>query len=282
MPTFDTPGPISVTISLGAGDLRITAGDRSETVVDVRPSDESAGDDVRAAEQTRVEYADGRLLIKAPKSWRRYSPFSDGGSVDVSVELPAGSHVQGEAAMAAVHCEGRLGDCRFKTSAGDIVLGAAGAVHLSTAAGDITVDHAEGSAEITTASGDVRIGAVGGSAVIKNSNGDSWVGEAAGDVRLVGANGDIAVDRTSARATAKTANGAIRVGEVVSGSAVLETAFGDVEVGVRDGTAAKLDVSTHYGRVRNEMEPSDGPEPAGETAEVYARTAMGDIVIHRS
>ena len=282
MPTFDTPGPISVTISLGAGDLRITAGDRSETVVDVRPSDESAGDDVRAAEQTRVEYADGRLLIKAPKSWRRYSPFSDGGSADVSIELPAGSHVQGEAAMAAVHCEGRLGDCRFKTSAGDIVLGEAGTVHLSTAAGDITVDHAEGSAEITTASGDVRIGAVGGSAVVKNSNGDSWIGEATGDVRLVGANGDISIGHSSASATAKTANGTIRVGEVVRGPAVLETAFGDVEVGVRDGTAAKLDVSTHYGRVRNEMEPSDGPEPAEETAEIYARTAMGDIVIHRS
>ena len=282
MPTFDTPGPISVTISLSVGNLMITAGDRAETVVDVRPSDSSADDDVRAAEQTRVEFADGRLLVRAPKNWKRFSPFSDGGSVDVAIELPAGSHVQGDAAMAAVRCTGRLGDCRFKTAAGDIVLGHAGDVHLSTSAGDITIDHAEGNAEITTASGDVRIGAVGGTAVIKNSNGDSWVGGASGDVRMVGANGDIAVARVSSRATAKTANGTIRVGEVVRGSAVLETAYGDVEVGIREGTAAKLNVSTGYGSVRNEMDVSEGPEASDETAEIYARTAMGDIVIHRS
>jgi Putative adhesin len=282
MPTFDTPAPIHVTIKLGAGDLRITAGDRSDTVAEVRPSDDANSDDVRAAEQTRVEYADGRLLVQAPKSWKRYSPFSDGGSVDVTIELPAGSQVQGDAAMAALRCEGRMGDCRLKTSAGDIVLGEAGAISLSTTAGDITVDRAAGNAEVTTASGDVRIGTVDGTAVIKNSNGDSWVGEAAGDVRLVGANGDIAVDRASGGVTAKTANGSVRVGEVVRGSVVLETAFGDVGVGIGDGTAAKVDASTHYGSVRNEMDASEGPEPSDETAEIYARTAMGDIVIHRS
>jgi hypothetical protein len=282
MPTFDTPGPISVTISLGAGDLHITAGDSTETVVCVRPSDDANSDDVRAAEETRADFSGGRLLVKAPKSWRRYSPFSTGGSVEVAIELPTGSHVQGAAAVAAISCEGRLGDCRFKTSAGDIMLGEAGAVHLGTAAGDVTVDRVAGDAEVTTASGDVRIGAVHGTAVVKNSNGDSWVGEASGGVRLVAANGDIAVERVSARATAKTANGTVRVGEVVRGSVVLETAFGDVEVGIREGTAAKLDVSTHYGSVRNEMDASEGPEPSDETAEIYARTSMGDIVIHRS
>jgi DUF4097 and DUF4098 domain-containing protein YvlB len=282
MPAFDTPGPISVTISLGAGDMRITAGDRTDTVVDVRPSDEANSEDVRAADEVRVDYADGRLLVKGPKSWRRFSPFGNAGSVDVSIGLPAGSDIQGDAAVAALRCDGRLGDCRLKTSAGDIVLGQASGIHLSTSAGDITVDRAAGSAEVSTASGDVRIGAVGGAAVIKNSNGDSWVGEVAGDVRIVAANGDITVDRASATAVAKTANGTIRVGEMTCGSAMLETAFGDVEVGVREGTAAKLDLSTGYGGVRNEMEAADGPEPSDEIADVRARTSYGDIVIRRS
>jgi DUF4097 and DUF4098 domain-containing protein YvlB len=282
MPTFDTPGPVSVTISLGVAEMRITASDRSDTIVDVRPRDGGSNDDVRAAEQTRVEYADGRLLVKGPKTWRRYSPFSDGGSVDLVIEVPDGSSLQGDAAMGALRCEGRLGDCSFKTAVGDIVLGQAGAVRLSTSAGDITVDRADGNAEITTASGAVRIGSAGGAAVIKNSNGGSWVGDAAGDVRIVAANGDITVRRASASATAKTANGTIRVGEVIRGSAQLETAFGDVEIGIGDGTAAKLDVSTHYGAVRNEMDAADGPAPADETADVRARTAFGDIVIHRS
>jgi DUF4097 and DUF4098 domain-containing protein YvlB len=259
MPTFDTPGPISVTVSLGAGDVRITATDRSDTVVDVRPADDSAEGDVRAAEQVRVEYADGALLVKAPKNWRRFSPFGGDGSVDVT-----------------------LGDCRFRTAAGDIQLGQTGALNVSTAAGDIRVDQVAGRAEVTAASGDVRIGAVGGSAVIKNSNGDSWVGQAAGDLRLVCANGDITVGSASSTATAKTAKGAIRIAEVVRGSMVLETALGDVEIGIREGTAARLDASTGYGSVRNEMESADGPQASDETAEVRARTGLGDILIHRS
>ena len=36
MPTFETPDPISVTIDI-VGDARITASDRTDTVVTVRP-----------------------------------------------------------------------------------------------------------------------------------------------------------------------------------------------------------------------------------------------------
>ena len=67
MPTFDTPEPISVTVEFGVGDLRIVASDRTDTMVEVRPSDPAKKADVTAAEQTRVEYAGGRLLIKAPQ-----------------------------------------------------------------------------------------------------------------------------------------------------------------------------------------------------------------------
>ena len=52
MPIFETPEPISATIDLAVGDVRITASDRHDTVVDVRPSDASHEPDVRAAEQT--------------------------------------------------------------------------------------------------------------------------------------------------------------------------------------------------------------------------------------
>ena len=70
MPTFDTPEPISVTLEVGVGDIRIVASDRTDTIVDVRPSDPAKRSDVTAAEQTRVEYANGSLLVKAQKGWR--------------------------------------------------------------------------------------------------------------------------------------------------------------------------------------------------------------------
>ena len=37
MPTFDTPESITVTLEIGVADVRITAGERTDTVVDVRP-----------------------------------------------------------------------------------------------------------------------------------------------------------------------------------------------------------------------------------------------------
>ena len=64
MPTFDTPEAITATVELGVGDLRILARDRGDTIVEVRPSDPTKKSDVTAARQTRVEYANGRLMLE--------------------------------------------------------------------------------------------------------------------------------------------------------------------------------------------------------------------------
>ncbi len=122
MPSFDTREPITATVDVITGDVRITAGDVASTVVEVRPSEAANAEDVRAAEQTRVEYADGQLLVKAPK-WRQWSPRNHGGSVDVTIELPAGSHLHATGQMADFTADGRLGDTRIKTGLGRIECG---------------------------------------------------------------------------------------------------------------------------------------------------------------
>jgi hypothetical protein len=281
MPTFDTPEPISAVVELVVGDVRITAGDRGDTDVEIRPSDGSHEPDVRAAEQTRVEYSAGRLLVKAPRQ-RSLSLFGKPGSVDVTIGLPAGSRVYGDASVAAFHCAGRLGECRVKTAAGDIRLEHTGPLELNTGAGAIVVDRVTGPAEVTTGSGRVRLREVDGTAVIKNSNGDSWVGEVAGDLRVNSANGSISVDHANAGINATTANGDVRIGGITRGSASLKTSFGEIEVGIQAGTAARLDVHTQFGRIQNHLDASDSPGPSDQTAEVSARTSYGDIVIRRS
>jgi Putative adhesin len=282
MPTFDTPEPISVTVELGVGDLRIVASDRTDTMVEVRPSDPAKKADVTAAEQTRVEYTGGRLLIKAPKNWRQYTRRGEGESVDVQVELPAGSQLRGETGVVALRCRGRLGECRYKTGIGDIQLDQAGAVQLKTGVGDITVERAGGDAELTTGSGSVRIDGIDGTAVVKNSNGDTWIGRVTGDLRVNAANGRISVDQASATVTAKSANGDVRLGEVAHGAVLAQTAFGKVEIGIRDGAAAWLDLNTRYGNVRNDLDAAERPRPGEDAVEVRARTSFGDITIHRS
>ena len=282
MPTFDTPEPISVTVEFGVGDLRIVASDRTDTMVEVRPSDPAKKADVTAAEQTRVEFAGGRLLIKAPKNWRQYTFCGGGESVDVQVELPAGSQLRGETGVAALRCRGRLGECRYKTGIGDIQLDRAGAVQLRTGVGDITVERAGGDAELTTGSGSLRIDGIDGTAVVKNSNGDTRIGRVTGDLRVNAANGRISVDQASGAVAAKSANGDIRLGEVAHGAVLAQTAFGKVEIGLRDGVAAWLDLNTRYGTVRNDLDTADRPGAGEEAVEVRARTAFGDITIHRS
>ena len=67
MPTFSTPDPITLNFDVAVGHIRIAASSRNDTVVEVLPSNSSREVDVRVAEQTRVEFAGGRLQIKTPK-----------------------------------------------------------------------------------------------------------------------------------------------------------------------------------------------------------------------
>ena len=281
MPTFDTPHPITVTVEIGVGDVRIAASERADTVVEVIPTRTKHGD-VMAAEQTRVEYAAGRLLVKAPRSWRSWSPFGDGGSVDVTIAVPAGTQVNGEASVAAFHCAGPLGACRIKSAVGDIEVQTTADAKLRTTAGDISVERATGDVELSTGTGHVRAGRLEGTAVIKNSNGDTGVGEAIGDLRVNAANGDIDVERSRASLMLKTANGSIRLGASGPGGVEAQTAYGAVEVAIGEGTAAWLDLHTGYGHIHNALDAADAPNPEESQVQVRARTGMGDITIRRS
>jgi len=280
MPEFATPEPISVTVELSVGEVRAVASDRTETVVEVRPSSPHEKADVRAAEQTRVEYSNGALLIRGPKF--RNALFGRIGSVDVLIELPAGSQFRGDSDMGDFRAQGRLGECRLKTSMGDIHLDETARLQANTAAGNITVARATGHAEVGTGSGDVRIGEIDGTAVLKNSNGETRVSDVTGDIRVNSANGDIVLGRAHAGVNAKTANGDIRIDEIIRDVVVLETAVGELEVGIRKGSAAWLVLNTMTGQVHNSLTAADGPSGAEETVEVRARSYTGDIVVRRS
>jgi hypothetical protein len=282
MPTFDTPEPISIEVELGVGDIRIEAGDRADTTVEVRPSDPNKKADVSAAEQASVEYVNGHLLVKAPSGWRQCMPHRDGESIDVSIALPEGSRVRVEAGVAAVQGHGRLGECRCKVGVGDIVLGDTGPVNLKTGAGQITLGHVAGKAEIVTGIGTVRIGSVDGTTAVKNSSGETWIGQVMGEARVNAADGSITVDRAGAGIVAKTARGDVRIGEIARAAADAQTAFGHVDVGVLDGVAAWLDLRTKFGAVRNDLDVAERPAAGQDTVEVHASTSFGDITIHRS
>ncbi|MGN6378186.1 MAG: DUF4097 family beta strand repeat-containing protein [Gaiellales bacterium] len=282
MQTFQTPNPIAVDVELGVGDIRIEASERGDTIVEVLPSDPEKPGDVSAAEQTRVDFAGDRLVVKGPRGWRQWMPRGGDDSIDVRISLPEGSRFRGDTGLSRLRATGRLGDVEYRTSAGEIDVESAGAAALRTGAGDLTVDHAAGNVTASTGSGSVRIGAVRGSAVVKNSNRDTWIGDVAGDLRVKAANGSISVDRAHATVAASTANGDVRLGEIESGSVVAQTSLGKIEIGVRTGVAAWLDLDTKFGRVVNGLDDAERPDAGEDTVEVRARTSFGDITIRRA
>jgi hypothetical protein len=279
MPTFATPGPITVTLTLTVADIRLRASERTDSVVTIGPRDPSNAKDVELADRTRSEFADGRLEIHAPQPWRVLGPSRNAGALDVEIELPTGSTVDGEAWLADLHATGELGRVDFSTSMGDLTVDRTGPAKLSTNS-RVTARRIGGAAEIKSA-GAVRIDEIRGPTTIKNLNGATQVGRVEGELTCRSANGDISVGTALADVKATTSNGGIRIDEVVRGDIALKTANGHVEIGIRPGTAARLDVHTKFGRVRNNLDAVDGPGESDEVATISTRTSVGDIVIRR-
>ncbi|WP_282701097.1 DUF4097 family beta strand repeat-containing protein [Streptomyces sp. CC219B] len=179
MQTFDTPATIAAVVDITAGRIQVIASDRTDTAVEIRPADPARSRDVKAAEQTEVAYADGVLRIAGPAA--KHQLLGPSGSVEVTVQLPAGSHVTAKAAGAELRGVGRLGEVSFEGGLGTVKLDEAAAARLSALDGDVRVGRLNGPAEISTQRGDIQISeALHGTVALSTQQGDITVGAARG------------------------------------------------------------------------------------------------------
>ncbi|WP_406515264.1 DUF4097 domain-containing protein [Streptomyces sp. NBC_00873] len=179
MQKFDTPAPISAVLDIPAGRVRFIAADRADTAVEVLPADASNSRDVKAAERTTVEYGDGVLRIGASPAKNRI--LGSSGSIEVTIQLPAGSRIEAKAASAEFRGVGRLGDVAFEGAQGSVKLDEAASAQLTLLAGDVSVGRLAGPAEISTQKGDIRIAeAVSGAVELRTEAGEISVGAAHG------------------------------------------------------------------------------------------------------
>jgi DUF4097 and DUF4098 domain-containing protein YvlB len=187
MSTFSTPAPISAAIDIIFGNITVKASDRTDTVVEVRPTDPTWESDVKAAEQVIVEFTDGKLQVKHPKLRSMFSKRY--GAVEVLIELPTGSDLHGYTAKGEYVVEGEIGSCELKTANGDIRVGTvSGNLRAKSATGHITVDAAGAEVNARTASGDIRLGALGtGSVDVYTATGEVTIGVPAGTVAALDA-----------------------------------------------------------------------------------------------
>jgi DUF4097 and DUF4098 domain-containing protein YvlB len=285
---FNTPSPIAVTLELYVADVRFTASDRTDTIVEVRPSNPNKAADIKAAENTRLEYDDATrtLSIISRKPRSRFVNFSSKRpeSINVVIQLPTDSDVRGEAEVGDFQSDGALGTVALKTNLGVVRLAETGPLNLRGGVGEITVDSVGGSAVVHSAANDIRIGAVDGTADISADNGKVRVGLVTGPAEIKVSNGSVSVDRALSDITAGSSNGEVRIGEVVRGKVSATSKNGGVEVGIREGSAAWLELKTGVGRVYNELATADAPaadEPV-DKVEVHASTKLGDVTIRRA
>jgi hypothetical protein len=182
MQKFETPTPISAVLDIPVGRIRFIAADRADTTVEVLPADASKGRDVKAAEQVTVEYGNGVLRIQAARPKNRI--LGSSGSVEVTVQLPAGSRVEAKAAAAEFRGVGRLGDVAFDGAYGTqvaIKIDEAASARLTALAGDVSVGRLGGHAQISTQKGDIHIAeALEGAIELRTQVGDVSVGAARG------------------------------------------------------------------------------------------------------
>jgi hypothetical protein len=285
---FNTPSPIAVTLDLYVADVRFAVSDRADTIVEVRPSDPGKAADVKAADNTRVEYDDATrtLSIVSRKPLNRFVNFSSKRpeSIDVVVQLPTDSDVRGESDLGDFQSDGVLGSVALKTDLGAVHLAETGPLNVRGGVGAITVEGVSGTAEVHASSGDIRIGAVDGTAEASTSNGKVRVGVVTGPANVKCSNGSVFVDRALSDITAESSNGEVLIGEVVRGKVSATSKNGSVEVGVREGSAAWLELNTGVGRVYNELTSSEAPDASEpvDRVEVHASTRLGDVTIRRA
>ncbi|MFE4416477.1 DUF4097 family beta strand repeat-containing protein [Streptomyces sp. NPDC056821] len=179
MQKFNTPAPISAVLDIPAGRVQFIAADRADTTVEVLPADPAKKRDVQTAEQTTVAYTDGVLRIHTPEPKNQL--FGPSGSLELTVQLPAGSRVEGKAAGSELRGVGRLGDVVFEGAYRQIKIDEAASVRLTAIDGDVEVGRLGGPAEISTARGAIRITeAVRGTVVLRTQSGDISVAAAGG------------------------------------------------------------------------------------------------------
>jgi len=276
MPTFDTPGPIDATVVVAGAQVRVTASDRTDTVVLVEPIDKASQSDVKVANKTKVDLAGGQLSVKTTVSGDK------NGSVVITIDLPAGSSLVAYLSHSSVHTDGSFGECELHVASGRVQLDRISALQANIAAGEVTIGHIAERANIDGAAFAMRISEVGDTVKLSSSGGQTWIGHASADLDLSSGHGGFDIDRADGSVTAKTGDGATRIGRLARGQAELLNRSGSIEVGISEGTAARVDANSKRGSVRNSVPSQEDPGTSDNKVSVHARTRYGDIIIRRA
>jgi DUF4097 and DUF4098 domain-containing protein YvlB len=195
-------------------------------------------------DEARIELRRDEIVVEV----ERKKVFGSSRDHRLDIIAPLGARVDAQTASADVEGRGRFGQ-----------------VSVDSASGDVSFEHVEGRFDVNTASGDIRVDFVGDDVRVNSASGDVWVGEAEHDMRV------------------RTASGDVEVRSAVRGKVDVQSASGDVSVGIRRGSKVYIDASSMSGDTTSELELSDTPPHSeGPSVDFRARTMSGDITVRRA
>jgi DUF4097 and DUF4098 domain-containing protein YvlB len=278
MHTFETPGRTTLVVRTGSGTVTVAATDTDRTTVELTPLNAVAKD---AVDQTVVEQQGSTVVVDVPR--HRVGLFRQGPLFDVAVRCPSGTVLQVKAESSDVRATGTFAEALVTTGSGDIdVETVTGAAKLKSGSGAVVAGQVDEALLVTTGSGNVSVHQSGHSAKLTAGSGDISIGELAGQVVTKSGSGDVEVGRLGGSLLTKSGSGSLTVRRATSGSVKANGASGNISIGVEEGTAAWLDVSTVSGRVSQELGEAEAPGDGQQRVEITAHTVSGDLRVHRS
>lgn len=278
MHAFDTPQPIRLRVTFGAGEIAVATADTAQTTVELTPlSADDAAPDLIA--RTTVDHRDNEVVINSPRQssglFGRHRP-----ALRLAVTVPTGSALQIRTHSADVEAVGDFGQTLIETGSGDVRLdNVAAEARIRTGSGDISIERVDESLRTESGSGDLSVHEVLGDVNSSTASGDIDIDLLAGDAKLNTASGDVVVHVAQSSVSANTASGDIQLLRVQCGRVQANTASGDVHVGVATGTAAWLDVTTLSGNVGSDLDGTGEPSEHEETVQLQVNTVSGDITL---
>ncbi len=253
---FPATGTAGLRVRNGRGTVLVTAGDVTETVVEVSGRHDVSSVRVSASDDGR------QISVEVPRTWRPGGPPR----FDITVRIPAGSWVDIGTASASIATRGVLATAEAKS-----------------ASGTISIEQVDGDCRGHSASGQVELGTIGGAVSLKTASGDQRVARVGGRCTARTASGSIDVGWAGDLVSAVSASGDVTVRDAARGEVSCKSTSGDIAIGVRKGTLVWLDLSTVSGRTTSNLQPDDAASKGTEEVlTVKASTVSGDITISSS
>jgi Putative adhesin len=240
----------SLDVRVPVGTVEVFAGDAGIVQLAIEASD---------ADDYEVFKSGDRISVRHPSRWGRR-----GRNTRLVAHVPAGTDVEISSTSGEVRLVGRLGVVRVHTASGDIEVGDAARL------------------DVTTASGAVSCGAVSGDAHVSSISGDCTLHGVAGRFDAALTSGDLRVDVCDGDVSIVSTSGAVRVGHCSGSDIAVRSISGDVRIGLPSGIRVDAEISTLSGRAT-----LPDPAPASDLGDrrpvrLQLKTVSGDIRLERT